>query len=317
MIKARALEGLELAAAPERPAGEADPAPEPFRKPEENPPPPPKTGRVLGHRPPLREESPFPSAGPAVRIPTGEGPPPAKEEASPPAPSPPPPPPVDEQILEEARRKAAQIVAEAQAEARRLLEETRLHGGLARRQAHQEGFEEGRQAGLEAARREYQERFQQVLDLYHQVIRERNKLLESAEPELARLAIQVAERIIGQEVRTNAEIVMGVVRNALSHIKDREEILIKVSPQDYHIVNEDRTLFEKMVEGLKNFEVVVDPRVERGGCIIETNLGNVDARLSTQLTAIQAAFDRVDAEQRRESGDGEDAVPQEDGHEPA
>lgn len=262
------------------------------------------TGRLLGHRvagpPPVAESKLPPIGGASVQVPTGEAPPRPKVEAGAPAaapvpqaPPPPPPPPIDQQIVEEARRKAQQIVGEAQEEAKRLIDEIRLHASMAHKEAMEKGIEEGREEGRRLGREEYQKLFDTARDMYQQAIRERERLLASAETELARLSIKVAERIIGQEVRSAGEVIMGVVRQALSGIKDREEVLIRVSPDDYHIVNADRTSLARLVEGMKNFELVVDGKVEAGGCIIETNLGNIDARLSTQLSAIAAAFERV------------------------
>jgi flagellar biosynthesis/type III secretory pathway protein FliH len=264
------------------------------------PPPPPLAppGKVLGHRPPTAPpESKLPPITESIQIPTGDPPPkpkaPPQEAPAEQAPPPPPPEPIDQQILEEARRKAQQMVTEAQAEARHLIEEIRLHANMAQKEATERGIEEGREEGRRQGREEFARMMEHARDLYQQTIREREKLLTSAETELARLAIKVAEKIIGQEIRSSGEVIMGVVRQALTGIKDREEVLIRVSPDDYHIVNEDRTALARMVEGLKSFELVVDSKVEAGGCVIETNLGNVDARLVTQLAAIDLAFERV------------------------
>lgn len=140
-------------------------------------------------------------------------------------------------------------------------------------------------------------------DLYEQAIRERTKILEASEPELARLSVGIAEKIIGMEVRTGGDVVMGVVREALADMKDREQVLIRVSPDDYHIVNADRSSLARMVEGLKDFELTIDSKVSAGGCIIETNLGNIDARLETQLNAIKTAFEQVSAGVEDADGD--------------
>ncbi len=195
------------------------------------------------------------------------------------------------------------MLTEAQAEARQLIEEIRLHANMAQKEAAERGLAEGREEGRRQGREEFARLMKHARDLYQQALQEREKLLNSAEAELARLSIKVAEQIIGQEVRSSGEVIMGVVRHALTGIKDREEVLIRVSPDDYHIVNEDRTTLARMVEGLKNFELVVDSKVEAGGCIIETNLGNVDARLVTQLAAIATAFERVEQGIQEEDND--------------
>ena len=87
----------------------------------------------------------------------------------------------------------------------------------------------------------------------------------------------------------------------MGDLKDREQVRIRVNPDDYHIVNNDRASLMRMVEGLKDFELAIDSKVARGGCIIETNLGNIDARLETQLSAIATAFERS------EKGEADDA----------
>ena len=142
-------------------------------------------------------------------------------------------------------------------------------------------------------------------DLYVQAINERRKLIEDTEPALANLSIGIAEKIIGLEVSTNNDVIMGVVKEALADMKDREEVRIRVNPDDYHIVNNDRSSLMRMVEGLKDFDLSVDSKVTRGGCIIETNLGNIDARLETQLAAITTAFDR--SSKGEDIDDGADA----------
>jgi len=301
LIKAYGLDEPALADSPfeDAPPEDEDWEEEPILEPPPPPPPLATPGKVLGHRPPAAPfESTLPPIAQSIQVPTGDPPPkpkaPAQDAPAAQAPPPPPPPePIDQQILEEARRKAQQMVTEAQAEARHLIEEIRLHANMAQKEAAERGIEEGREEGRRQGREEFARMMKHARDLYQQAIREREKLLASAETELARLAIKVAEKIIGQEVRSSGEVIMGVVRQALTGIKDREEVLIRVSPDDYHIVNEDRTALARMVEGLKNFELVVDSKIEAGGCIIETNLGNVDARLVTQLSAIDLAFERV------------------------
>jgi flagellar assembly protein FliH len=77
-------------------------------------------------------------------------------------------------------------------------------------------------------------------------------------------------------------------------VKQREEVTIKVNQGDYDYVKERKDIFARLIEGLKTLDILVDPGVERGGCIIETNLGNVDSRISTQIHTLELAFAKVD-----------------------
>lgn len=163
----------------------------------------------------------------------------------------------------------------------------------ARKKGHDAGYEAGLKSGREAAVAEFTDRIAQARDMYVQIVKERRKVLSQVEPQLARLSVSIAEKIIGQELKLNPEAIVGIVREALGGIKDREQVSLRVHPEDVPIVTEQRTVFEKMVEGLKKFEVVSDATIDKGGCCIETNLGNTDARLNTQLEAIRSGIEEL------------------------
>ncbi len=253
-------------------------------------------GKVFGKRQEVHRASNLPPVTATVRVPTGDEPPEAE--------APPPPITVDKAIIEEAQQKAAQLLQAAQKKANDALtaaaqkiqqfqELAKTKAEEANKTAYAKGLEEGRADGRIQGHDEFLELMMKARDLYVQAIKERTKLIEATEPELARLSVSIAERLIGQEINSNGEFIMSVVRDALKDIKDREQVIIRVAPDDYHLVNADRDTFARMVEGLKNFDLVIDSKVERGGCIIETDLGNIDARLSTQITAIKTAFERI------------------------
>lgn len=267
------------------------------------------SGKVLGYR---RAEQPEhklpPISSRSVSVPTGDPPPPG---------TPPPPPPVtvDKIIIEQAEAKAKEMIEQATGQINLMLQQANeqiqqfqqqaaVEAENMRQAAFQKGLEEGREEGRRLAHVEYVDLMLQARDLYVQTVKERTKLIEATEPELANLSVSIAEKIIGLEVTTSGEVILGVVKNALSDMKDREEVKIHVNPDDYHIVNNERSALMRMVEGLKDFDLTVDNKVTRGGCIIETNLGNIDARLETQLSAIKIAFGRSS---KGEEDDGSDA----------
>ncbi|MCA9794540.1 MAG: hypothetical protein KC910_22185 [Candidatus Eremiobacteraeota bacterium] len=210
-------------------------------------------------------------------------------------------PPIDEQILEQARMKAQQILQEAQAQAQQFMQQTAAQAQQAAQQAeeqarergYQEGLAAGQQQGYEASVGEFVERIAQAKDMYVQAVRARRAIVATVEPELARLSIKIAERVLGEAIKVDPDVILGIVRQALGGIKDREEVSIRVNPQDVQIVRDNREIFERMIEGLKSFEVVADPTIDPGGCSIETNLGNIDARLHTQLDAIRQGMEET------------------------
>lgn len=218
--------------------------------------------------------------------------------------------PVDKQIVEEAQMRAQQMLQDAQNAANQMLLEYQAQAQAMMEQANQQiqaaaqqiqmqaqeqGFQQGYQQGLEAGAQAGQQQVGQLLyqvrDLYVQSIKQRQWLLQSVEPELARLSVKVAEKIVGQEVKLNPELIVGIIKSALSGLGDREEVSVRVNPKDLEVAQANKPMFERMVEGLKKFEVVGDAAIDEGGCAIETNLGNVDARLVTQLNTLAAAME--------------------------
>lgn len=210
-----------------------------------------------------------------------------------PAIPPPPMPQIDKMLIEEAEKKAEEIIKKARAEAKKLIEETKLYSQSAFSQAETDGFEKGKEEGFEAGKGEMIALIMDAKNVLNQVLKERELLLRSIEPEVAKLSVRIAEKIMKYQIDIEQEAVVSMIRAALETVKQREEVIIKINQEDYYYAKEKKDIFSSMIEGLKTLDIVVDSSVERGGCIIETNLGNVDARLSTQIHTLELAFDKV------------------------
>lgn len=188
------------------------------------------------------------------------------------------------------REKAQKIIEHAQAEAKKLIDQAKIYGETAKQEAHREGFELGKEDGYKAGLEEFGAYMNEAKNLFTQIAREREQVLGIVEPQLAELAMDIARKIIGEELQVNPDVVINVTGQALTKVKAQEEVIIKVNPEELDYVKENRDVFVKLVEGLKNLEIVSDPRVDKGGCMIETSLGSADGRIKTQLAAIELAF---------------------------
>ena len=208
---------------------------------------------------------------------------------------------IDKEILAKAQMEAQQIVERAQAQAQSMMDEAQAqiqaHADQVAQQAGQQGFEQGMQQGFEAGQAQgMQETVARVEHLkleFVELVMARRKVLASLEPEIVHLAVDIAEKIVGMELATGREIITGIVRQALDTLKERDTIVIRVNPSEVEAVTSNQAAYEAMIEGLKRFEVLADGAIEPGSCAIETNLGNVDARIHTQLEAVRAGLDEM------------------------
>lgn len=115
-------------------------------------------------------------------------------------------------------------------------------------------------------------------------------LQRTLEQDAYRFAVAVAERIVKREITLTDDVVVAQIKEAVHRIVGVESIKLRVHPSDEGIVRAHRTAFLSSLENVRDLVVETDDGMERGGCIIESASGNVDARISTQLRQIEASL---------------------------
>jgi type III secretion protein L len=168
-----------------------------------------------------------------------------------------------DRILSEAQRKAAEIESNALKSAAELLEKS---------------YHEGR----ERATSEFTQFVIKALD-------KRDKALQETEKELLRLSVKLAEKIIGHEIKVDRRIKSDIVANALRNARQQERLTVRINPADFNEIQEFQN--ELNQAGRVNFlDLIPDPRITTGGCVIESDVGTIDARLDTQLRVLERAL---------------------------
>lgn len=175
--------------------------------------------------------------------------------------------------LEEASPLAReQALAAAQARA-----ETAAAEALA--QAREEGFA----AGLADA----EEHLAPLRTALAEAVRELERQVEQAAAETERqaveLAIAIAEKILHVALDADPALVVSVVTGALRRVASRESIVLDVNPADVEIVRAAADQIQSELGNVPHLEVAGERRVGRGGCVVRTIEGEIDARLDQQL----------------------------------
>jgi len=227
----------------------------------------------------------------------GIRPQPVFDESDVEAPVEPAPPAVD---LEAVRAEADALLAKARSDADALLAEARAQAQLAVTQAqarvaeieagaHARGFEAGDKAGRASADAEMEDMLETMRGLIDVARTERAKLIENAEPEIVRLSTEIAERVLHEHIAIAPETVVAMTRQALQRLVARENVTVRVNPADVEML---RTHREALLDGqgAESVRVVEDQRVDRGGVLIETESGTIDAKVSSQLREARRAL---------------------------
>lgn len=155
---------------------------------------------------------------------------------------------------------------------------------------YQQGFLAGLGKGKELQKEEFARAVAALNELMKRFDRFRQELLEKAEGQILDLAFSMTEKILHQEVTTNRTVIQGVLREAIKNILDRDGIKVRLNPQDLQFMMETKHDFLESLDGVKNMVFEEDPSVKRGGALLETSFGEVDARINQQLGELKTAL---------------------------
>lgn len=185
-------------------------------------------------------------------------------------------------LVDTAEARAKDLLQNAFDQASALLSDAGLRGDALVESVQADARTAGHAEGVAAADREMSDMMATMRNLVDMARVERHKLMESAEPELVRLAVGIAERVLHQQIALDRGVVVEMARVAISRLVEKESVTVRVNPGDLERMREHRD--ELLSNGeIKNFRVVEDQRVDRGGVVVETDGGTIDARISTQV----------------------------------
>lgn len=146
-----------------------------------------------------------------------------------------------------------------------------------------EGFNEGYTAGAADARGVVEP----AAAALHQAAAElqalRGDVAERAERAAVDLALRIAEQVVHASVAVDPELVVDAVRGALRRLIERDRVLVLVHPDDLDVVREHAAALVAELGGIEHCGVEADRRVGRGGAIVRTGEGEVDATVETKL----------------------------------
>jgi flagellar assembly protein FliH len=178
-------------------------------------------------------------------------------------------------MLIQAQEEAASLVSAAMAEADSI-----------RSAAYQEGY----QVGLHQMDDLHQEQSERFSEIKADVERRIEEFWTMIEPELLRLSVDISKKIVRQRIEEDNEFVLTTVRDAIRQLRDRQDLKIRVSPEDYGLLRERKEDIISSCDGIRTLEIIDDRRVDQGGCLIESGNGNLDARLETQFDEVESAL---------------------------
>jgi flagellar assembly protein FliH len=170
------------------------------------------------------------------------------------------------------------------------------------RDAYAKGYEAGERAGLETGGQRADAMIARLTQSVEELASVRATMIRQTERQMVELALAVARRIIHREVSLDRDLLIAMARVALDRLGEATKLTVKLHPEDFAATNAARV--SKVMGTCAT--LVEDPRLERGACLVESDLGTIDVSVDAQIEEVARALlgarritdDRDDRDQR-------------------
>jgi flagellar assembly protein FliH len=179
----------------------------------------------------------------------------------------------------------------------KMLSQAREEGELIRKQAYQEGHAEGERAGRAEGKAEYDQAIKKLETVLLALQNEINGRNQRYEQEILLLIKTMVDRLVHHEVSVSSAVIQACLREALHHVVQNSRVRIHLHPDDFQRLREASIEDPALLEGKKRLEMVEDQGISVGGCLLETDFGEVDVTRENAREKLYEAVDRAFAGQ--------------------
>ncbi|MDR0311847.1 MAG: hypothetical protein LBJ21_09695 [Acidobacteriota bacterium] len=164
--------------------------------------------------------------------------------------------------------------------------------GEGRAEGHTEGHSEGLAEGLKTGEETTAARIEEMTKVYAGSLAEvaalKDTLRVQVEEEVVRLALAVARKIIHREIQIDHTIIHTLVRVALERVAGKSAVVVRLSPVDYEYMTREHGDMSKKAGREIVFES--DNTLTQGSCMIQTETGDIDARIEEEFHEVESLF---------------------------
>jgi flagellar assembly protein FliH len=153
------------------------------------------------------------------------------------------------------------------------------------RDAFARGYEQGERAAAAAAAAETAIMLQRVSRTIDELASLRREIIRRTERQTVQLVLALAERVVHREITLDRSLLMGMARSALDRLGDYGTATIRLHPEDFKAIGQ----LGEIAEGLP-VRVLSDPAIARGGCLVESDFGLMDASPDAQFRELARAL---------------------------
>uniref|UniRef100_A0A7C4RTJ9 Flagellar assembly protein FliH n=1 Tax=Desulfatirhabdium butyrativorans TaxID=340467 RepID=A0A7C4RTJ9_9BACT len=159
-------------------------------------------------------------------------------------------------------------------------------------QGRGEGIDIGKREGILQGRAEGEERIKPLAGAFQEALNQlavlRKIALYEARAEAVKLAFFIAERILGVHLRLHPDAMQHLVEKACVMATPSRILRVKLHPDAVEYYQNHPSLLSLP----EDVDIIPDPAIAYGGCVLETDTGEIDASLESQLQVLLEALKR-------------------------
>lgn len=190
-------------------------------------------------------------------------------------------------VKAQAQKEAEEIIGKAKLEAQSIIDNAKVQERDMLRKAENDGFRSGHEEGYREGNQEAQRLVERIHKMIEAVQAKRQEILDGTEQQIVNLVILMAHKVVKIMSENQKSVIMSNVVQALKKVKGSGDVTLRVNLSDVKLTTEHINDFIHQVENIKNIFIVEDSSVDKGGCIVETDFGAIDARISSQLSELE------------------------------
>jgi flagellar assembly protein FliH len=214
---------------------------------------------------------------------------------------------VDRILLEahEIHRQACERAKQAQ----ELEERAVVRVSEIEREAYEKGYQQGETAGLEMGRAKMEPALADLNALIEEIGKAHSEVVKANQDGLLGLAKAIATRILHRELSMTPDQIMTTLQEVLALVGSEQRVRLRVSQGDFQFLVEHQSELPALGQlgDLVTFEV--DPDMVRGGCLVRTATGLIDATMETMHREMCEALTNPSDEAPSAPPESEDGAP--------
>lgn len=183
------------------------------------------------------------------------------------------------------------ILRNAEASAKRIIAEARAGADEIKKTAREEGYRDGREQGLREIDALIQAQTEDARQVFEKLEAYKRDLHQDLLDNVLGLSFDISEKIVNIHLKRDDTVYVDIAKKAIQALNASSKFALHVSRSEYDRFFKEGGQWLRDEIGCVPFDVVCDPYVEEGGCIVESDEGVVNAGVREQLGKIRRSLD--------------------------